>query len=80
MKFHFTDFDPGGFKHPAKAKNTGELELIAKNGRHRFDFDGSREKIGGSLAGWAIQSEDAVTSDARNTERMSSDHGVPCEA
>jgi hypothetical protein len=70
MKFHFTDFDPGGFKHPAKAKNTGELELIAKNGGHRFDFDGSREKIGGSLAGWAIQSEDAVTSDARNGCRV----------
>jgi hypothetical protein len=70
MKFRFADFDPGGFKHPPKAKNTGELELIAKNGGHRFDFDGSREKIGGSLAGWVIQSEDAVTSDARNGCRV----------
>jgi hypothetical protein len=64
QKFRFIDFDPGGFKHPAKAKNTGEIELISKNGWHRFDFDGTREKVQGPLAGWDLTVEDAA--DDRN--------------
>lgn len=69
-KFRFTDFSPGGFTHPAKAKATGEFELFVKNGAHRFNFDGSREKIGGSLAGWTIRSENVAMPDGGNGCRI----------
>ena len=46
------EYEPGGFRVPAKAKASGEYELDVEKGHETFHWDGTREKLGGSGAGW----------------------------
>jgi hypothetical protein len=60
ITYRMVEHDPGGFSVPAKAKNTGQFDLDLEKGRNTFHYDGTREKLGGSMAGWAVVTEPLV--------------------
>lgn len=61
VTFRMVEHDPGGFKIPIKAKNSGQFILDVDKGKNSFHFDGTREKLGGSMAGWTVVTEPVAT-------------------
>ena len=57
VTFRMVEHDPGGFKIPTKAKNSGQFILDVEKGNNSFHFDGTREKLGGTMAGWTVVTE-----------------------
>ena len=70
VTFSMVEHDPGGFKLPAKAKNSGQFVLDVDKGTNSFRFDGTREKLGGSMAGWTVLTEPVGSTDGQNRVRV----------
>ena len=65
------EHEPGGFKIPAKAKNSGTFDLDVEKGRNTFHYDGTREKLGGSMAGWTVVTEPVAVQGGQAAVRVS---------
>ena len=70
LRFKMIQYEPGGFKVPAKAKASGEYELDVEKGHETFHWDGTREKLGGSVAGWTHLTEPVTTPDGQSAVRV----------
>ena len=70
VTFRMVKHDPGGFKIPTKAKNSGQFILDVDKGKNSFHFDGTREKLGGTMAGWTVVTEPVATTDGGTAVRV----------
>ena len=70
VTFRMVEHDPGGFKIPTKAKNSGQFILDVDKGKNSFHFDGTREKLGGTMAGWTVVTEPVATTDGGTAVRV----------
>ena len=67
VSFKMVEHEPGGFKIPTKAKNSGTLTSMWRRAATPSTTTGQREKLGGSMAGWTVVTEPVARSEGRHS-------------